>query len=207
MQWIDYTIIGIVLLSALISVARGFVKEILSLVAWAAAFFVAVKFYQPVAALFTFTEDTLVRITIALFVLFAGTLMAIGLVNYIITLVLQKTGLTGTDRLLGMVFGAVRGAVIVLVAACVLQLVFNVGFLTGLKNETWYKESVLRPEVMKLAQMTLDSVGLGGLGKSQTEPEEEPGDDGAAGAGEDGGKDAGKTGREGLKAEEKAGEA
>ena len=45
MQWIDVVILAIIVLSALISVMRGFVKEMLSLVAWVVAFFVAATFY------------------------------------------------------------------------------------------------------------------------------------------------------------------
>lgn len=166
MQWIDYAIIGIVVISMLISLVRGFIKEILSLVAWVAAFFVATNFCGTFADMITFTDDTAVRTAVSLFVLFIGTLMIIGFVNYIITLVLKKTGLSGTDRMLGTVFGAVRGALIVLIAACGLQLAFNYGFFSKLKNEQWYKDAVVLPEVLHVADSTLKSFGLEDLGKS-----------------------------------------
>ncbi|MBO6009688.1 MAG: CvpA family protein [Ruminobacter sp.] len=166
MQWIDYAIIGIVVISMLISLIRGFIKEILSLVAWGAAFFVATNFYDTFASLITFTDDTAVRYAVSLFVLFIGTLMIIGFVNYVITMVLKKTGLSGTDRMLGTVFGAVRGVLIVLIAACGLQLAFNYGYFSRMKSEQWYKDAVVLPEVLHVADSTLKSFGLENIGKS-----------------------------------------
>ena len=166
MQWIDYAIIGIIAVSALISLIRGFIKEILSLVAWGAAFFVTANFYDAFSKLITFTDDTAVRYAVSLFVLFIGTLMIIGFVNYIITLVLKKTGLSGTDRMLGTVFGAIRGCLIVLIAACGLSLAFNYGFFTKLKSEPWFNDAKILPEVLHLADSTLKSFCLENLGKS-----------------------------------------
>lgn len=155
MQWIDIVILGIVALSSLISVARGFIKEVLSLVAWVAAFFVAINFYDPLTSLFTFTDEHTVKVVLALFSLFIGTLMVIGFVNYLITIILQKTGLTGTDRLLGMIFGALRGGLIVLVLAAGFQLILKNGLFNSVTNESWYANSILLPEVNKLAVQIL----------------------------------------------------
>ena len=96
----------------------------------------------------------------------ATTVMIIGFVNYIITLVLKKTGLSGTDRMLGTVFGAIRGCLIVLIAACGLSLAFNYGFFTKLKSEPWFNDAKILPEVLHLADSTLKSFGLENLGKS-----------------------------------------
>lgn len=166
MQWIDYALLGIILISTVVSAFRGLIKEILSMLAWAVAFFVAMKFYKPLTQFITFTDDQSIRVVIALFGLFIGTLMIIGFVNYIITLVIKKTGLSGTDRVLGMFFGLLRGGAIVLVAACTLQLAFNYGFLLKLKEESWYKQSMLVPDVMKFADELLKSFGLGDAGKN-----------------------------------------
>ena len=57
MQWIDIVILAILAISTLVSAYRGFIKEILSLVAWLIAFFVASNFYEPMAKLFTFTDE------------------------------------------------------------------------------------------------------------------------------------------------------
>ena len=160
MQWIDIVILGIVLLSALISVARGFVKEILSLVAWIAAFFVTLYLYGNLSSLITFVDNSLARNAIAIFVLFFGTLIIIGFVNMTLTAIIKKTGLSGTDRLLGMVFGAARGIIILLFMGSVLVFLENMDLLQSISRESWYKNSLLLPEVIKASKMVLNLLGL-----------------------------------------------
>ncbi|MDD6178012.1 MAG: CvpA family protein [Succinivibrionaceae bacterium] len=160
MQWIDIVILGIVLLSALISVARGFVKEMLSLVAWIAAFFVTLYLYGNLSSLITFVDNSLARNAIAIFVLFFGTLIIIGFVNMTLTAIIKKTGLSGTDRLLGMVFGAARGIIILLFMGSVLVFLENMDLLQSISRESWYKNSLLLPEVIKASKMVLNLLGL-----------------------------------------------
>ena len=160
MQWIDIVILGIVLLSALISVARGFVKEMLSLVAWIAAFFVTLYLYGNLSSLITFVDNSLARNAIAIFVLFFGTLIIIGFVNMTLTAFIKKTGLSGTDRLLGMVFGAARGIIILLFMGSVLVFLENMDLLQSISRESWYKNSLLLPEVIKASKMVLNLLGL-----------------------------------------------
>lgn len=160
MQWIDIVILGIVLLSALISVARGFIKEMLSLVAWVAAFFVTLYLYGNLSSLITFVDNNLARNAIAIFVLFFGTLIIIGFVNMTLTAIIKKTGLSGTDRLLGMVFGAARGIIILLFMGSVLVFLENMDLLQSISRESWYKNSLLLPEVIKASKMVLNLLGL-----------------------------------------------
>ena len=160
MQWIDIVILGIVLLSALISVARGFVKEMLSLVAWIAAFFVTLYLYGNLSSLITFVDNSLARNAIAIFVLFFGTLIIIGFVNMTLTAIIKRTGLSGTDRLLGMVFGAARGIIILLFMGSVLVFLENMDLLQSISRESWYKNSLLLPEVIKASKMVLNLLGL-----------------------------------------------
>ncbi|MGL4858710.1 MAG: CvpA family protein, partial [Enterobacteriaceae bacterium] len=92
MGWIDYSIIGIIGLSAFISLIRGFVREALSLVTWGCAFFVASRFYPYLAAYFTGFQDPLVRNGVAICILFVSTLIVGAIVNYTIGLLVSKTG-------------------------------------------------------------------------------------------------------------------
>ncbi len=160
MQWIDIIIIAIVLISALVSVARGFVKELLSLIAWAAAFFVTINFYRNLASLLTYFDSEIIRLSLAIFILFFGTLIVIGFVNLTITTILKKTGLSGTDRMLGMIFGAARGLVIVLFLGAGFRLLLEAGFLDRIKNEPWLTQAVVFPEVLKASEQVLVYMGL-----------------------------------------------
>lgn len=103
MIWIDYVILAVIGFSALVSLIRGFVKEALSLVIWFTAFFVASNFYPQLAVYFTNFHDEMLRNGSAIAVLFIATLIVGAVVNYVIGQLVQKTGLSGTDRVLGVV--------------------------------------------------------------------------------------------------------
>ena len=145
MLWIDFVIIGIIALSAMISVVRGFVKEVLSLAAWILAFWVGLTFSPQLSVLLS---DYITTPSISLFtafaILFIVTLVLSALVNHLIATIVEKTGLSGTDRMLGVLFGLLRGAAIVTL------LVLMAG-ATPMTSDDWWQNSVLIENFEKLA--------------------------------------------------------
>jgi len=149
MMWLDYLILGIIALSALIGLVRGLVREVLSLAIWIGAILVAWVLYEPLAERLTpWISTPSVRLGAAFLILVFGVLILGAIVGHLITLLVEKTGLTGTDRLLGVVFGAARGAVLVA------MLVFLAG-LTPLPDDPWWKESALVGRFQVLAERVL----------------------------------------------------
>jgi membrane protein required for colicin V production len=145
MIWVDYFILGVVLLSGLLSLWRGFVKEALSLLTWIAAPVIAILFYEDFAPWFErWVSVPSARLALAFGILLVLVLILGGLVNYLVGQLVSKTGLTGTDRALGIVFGIGRGVMVVGV------LVLLAG-LTQVPQDPWWQESVFLKHFVDLA--------------------------------------------------------
>ncbi len=144
MNPLDIVILGVIGLSALISLVRGFAKEALSLVIWFGAFFIASQYYAKLAVYFTNIEDDMFRNGAAIAALFVATLVVGAVVNYVIAQLVQKTGLSGTDRVLGIVFGGLRGVLIVSAA------LFFMDAFTSFPDSEWWRNSQLVPEFSRI---------------------------------------------------------
>ncbi|GAB1257140.1 CvpA family protein [Aurantivibrio plasticivorans] len=145
MNWADIAILVIILISSLISLKRGFIKEALSLAAWVAAFVVAILFSRSLATLFVDTiASPSLREMVSFGILFAATLVVSAMANYLIGEVVRMTGLAGTDRTFGMVFGAVRGVIVVM------ALLLLVPPILPIDQEPWWRESSLIPYFLSM---------------------------------------------------------
>lgn len=139
MNWVDFTIIGVIGFSALISIVRGFIREALSLISWILAFFISSKFYSYITDYLTYFDGEIIRIAVAIVILFVATLLVCAIVSYVIGQLIQKTGLSGADRVLGTCFGVLRG---ILVVAAVL---FLLDTFTPLSQSPYWTQSLLIP--------------------------------------------------------------
>jgi membrane protein required for colicin V production len=155
MIWIDYALIGIVAISSIIGLFRGLIKEAFSLVIWVSAAWVALSFSRNFSPLLKdLIESPSIRISVAGCILFFITLIFGALISYLLTELVKKTGLTGSDRLLGMVFGIARGLVICAIAVMLAGL-------TPLPEESWWNESSLIPHFQSLAVWVRDHIPSG----------------------------------------------
>lgn len=144
-HWADIVILAIIGVSSLISLWRGFLREVLSLLAWVLAFWVAFSFTSWLAPMLEGTiEVRSIRFILGFTALFVVTLLGVSLIGHIIVKLLGKTGLTGTDRMLGLLFGMLRGGLVVL-------LLVLVAGLTQLPQDPWWREARLLAHFQRAA--------------------------------------------------------
>lgn len=146
MIWIDYAILAIVGISGVFSLRRGFVKEALSLVGWIAALWIAIAYSGRVTPwLEGYVTVPSLRVVIGFVVLFVAVLLACVLVQRTAGALVVKTGMSGTDRTLGIVFGVLRGVVIV-------GLLVLLAGRTPLPRDPWWSESSFLPHFVDVAR-------------------------------------------------------
>jgi len=149
MTLVDWILLAIVLISTAIALVRGFIKEVISLLTWLAALGIALTFSQPAAMLVPQAVDIpSARVAIAFVALFVVVLILGGIINWAVSKLVETTGLSGTDRSVGMVFGLLRG---VLIVAGLLLL----GGFTALPQEEWWRASMLIPHFQVVAEWLL----------------------------------------------------
>nr|VFJ99326.1 MAG: membrane protein required for colicin V production [Candidatus Kentron sp. H]VFJ99456.1 MAG: membrane protein required for colicin V production [Candidatus Kentron sp. H]VFK04055.1 MAG: membrane protein required for colicin V production [Candidatus Kentron sp. H] len=146
MNWADYIILLIIGISAVISIRQGFIREALSLFGWILAFWLGLTFMDALAVeLALWISVPSARLAISFVILVIATLLLTALISHLVGRLVEKTGLTGTDRMLGVVFGAIRGVIIV--AICVL-----LAHLTPLPRDPWWQGSLLLAHFDELAR-------------------------------------------------------
>jgi len=146
MEYPDFVVLGIIAISILVGAIRGFIKEAFSLAVWAAAFLVAFQYSGTLALqLESHIELPSARTALAFSGLFLLVLLIGGLLTFLIGKLVEKTGLSGTDRLLGGVFGGVRGLVLVIA----LMLVAG---LTPVPQDPWWQSSRSIQSLLPLAE-------------------------------------------------------
>lgn len=151
-NWVDWVLLAVVVVSALISLKRGFLREALSLLIWFAAILLSLMFYKPLAILLQpYIESPSLQQIAAIIGLFVLCLLVGGLLSFLLSQLVALSGLGGTDRLLGMVFGALRGVIVVVV---VLMLGKR---MLPLEQEVWWQQSQLLPHFLRLETWTVSA--------------------------------------------------
>ncbi len=153
----DVVIVVVIVVSAVFGVMRGFMREVLSLVIWVSALLLGIAFSGSVAGLVGLNVSAGLQTAIGFAIVFVAVLVAGALVQRFLGRLVESTGLTGTDRTLGLVFGAVRGAAVVVVALILVR--------PFAESRDWWQESVVAPplltfenEVIELFNIVTDAV-------------------------------------------------
>jgi membrane protein required for colicin V production len=141
-----------VTLSALYSVFRGFVREILSLISWVLAFWVAIKFSPELAESFSgYIDIPEIRFITAFLLIFLAIMIGGIFISRLITRLLHVGGLRAFDRLIGAGFGVARGLVIVTVLVLL-------GGQSPLTDEPAWQQSRMVPYLQKVASWASDRI-------------------------------------------------
>lgn len=145
MNWADWFIVGVVSLSCMVSLMRGFVQEAMSLAVWFFAIAVAMLFGEQLSGLMVDKIATpSLRNMVAFAGLFVVTMVLGSLVSKLLGQLVTSVGLGSTDRILGTLFGFVRGIIIVLALLIFVPAVIDVQY------DDWWQTSQLIPHVLRL---------------------------------------------------------
>ena len=145
MATIDFLISGVLVISLFFGTWRGFVKEVISILAWVSSFFISITFVSELSEILLKSLGThFFSFPLSFFLLFIGTMLFFSLVSFLMSEVLRASGLKGFDKLLGALFGLAKGATIVAVACVVSR------FLVPQTYSIWYEGSIFMPHFVQI---------------------------------------------------------
>ena len=148
----DIVICLLIVLSAVIGLVRGLLRAVLSLAAWVAAFLLALYFSPALARTLESTlENDSIRLVAAFAGIFIVVLILASLVQWLLAKLIDATGLSGTDRFLGFLFGSLRGVI--------LCIVILIGLRPFAENSEWWRNSILIPELAAFESEVLSLFG------------------------------------------------
>ncbi len=132
---LDWIFVAVLLASVALGAWRGLVYEVVSVLGWIAAFILAQWFAPEVAAKLPMgSAAEPVRYAAGFVLVFVAAAFAAGLIAWLTKKLVEAVGLRPVDRTLGGAFGLVRGLVLLLAVAVVMDM-------TQLKTSDWWQES------------------------------------------------------------------
>jgi membrane protein required for colicin V production len=127
MTWVDLVVLAVLAISALLAFLRGLVREVLGLGAWVGAITAAIWCLPRVRSQFqSWLGETPWVDPVALGVVFVITLIVLSIVSRWISALVRASPVGGLDRTLGLVFGLVRGAALVVLAYIIAGMVVQI---------------------------------------------------------------------------------
>ncbi|OFZ88611.1 MAG: hypothetical protein A2W21_07525 [Betaproteobacteria bacterium RBG_16_66_20] len=145
MTWLDYAVSGVFAASLVFGAWRGLVREVISILGWVIAFLAANLLAGPLGPeMPQAIPSPELRVAAAYLAVFAGSLAVTSLVGLLLSKIVKAVGLGGLDRLLGALFGAARGLLIVVVAALLAGL-------TSAPRQPFWRDSASGPLLAQAA--------------------------------------------------------
>lgn len=162
----DWVLLSAVCVSALFGVWRGFVREAMSLAVWVAAIALAWIYGSlPAAWLSGLVESPSLRLLLGSVAVFIACLLLGGMATRAGSSFIRLSGLGDMDRLFGLLFGAARGLLLLVVAAALISF-------TPLRDAVWWQSSWAAPRLSTAADWGLEQMGL--IGEAAAETAAEP---------------------------------
>ena len=141
----DYVLLFLLAGFMLISMTKGLVREVISLVSWVVAFYVATHYGD---ILIPWLPNAVSGDVMRMIVAFIGTRIVMAILARLVNVVLHATGLTLLDRFLGALFGLAKGALVAL------ALVLVCG-MTKIPEQPFWKNAMFSPMAVQVAKMTM----------------------------------------------------
>ena len=153
MNWTDYLFIGLLVFSAVAGLMRGLLREVISLISWIAAVWIAWTFSASLEPyLGGALKDATVRPWAARAIIFVAVLLVGAAIGALLSHFVRLSLFSGIDRMLGMLFGLLRGVVVLGVLAILAHAV-------RLHEEPWYRDSLLVPYAEQAGNVMRSLVG------------------------------------------------
>lgn len=145
MTWFDWITIGVIGFSALLGLWHGFIREVFALVGWVAAGVCAATFGASVAEMLPgVIPGAILRLLLGVVLTFVMVRLLVGLISFVVARLAKAVGLGIGDRMLGGLFGAARGVVVLLTAVLIAGL-------TSLPQDPGWRDSMFATPLVQLA--------------------------------------------------------
>ncbi len=145
----DLILLAIFIISTVVGVFRGFIKEILSIVSWILAFWLGYTYCVEAGewlAQFVSLGDGKIRTSAGFGLVFVATLFIFAIITYVITKLIVRGPIKGVDRVLGIATGFLRAVIISAVLMVLLQAF-------GVSSSAFWKESKFVPHLMPAVEL------------------------------------------------------
>ena len=153
---VDAILLAVLVLSTGLGLWRGLVKEAMSVATWLAAIWLAWRFAWLTASFFgPWVEAPQLQLWAGRILIFLLVLIIGGVVSWLVTMLVRHSPLSGSDRMLGGLFGFARGALAVGLIAIVVDF-------AGFSQQSWWRDARLRPYGDQIASGIRYYAALGG---------------------------------------------